>query len=159
MKKRIIPVLLVLAVLLTALVPIAASADKTVKYVYTRNSKPLNVRSWPSINADLLGTLPNGKAVTVENYTADYIWAVITYNGRTAYVMTQYLVDASPSNSNASPSSVDGSPDATAAQSAATASKHSLFMLQLYRIPRRSRNHVPACGSSVDCGGAVFLVE
>ena len=103
MKKRIIPVLLVLAVLLTALVPIAASADKTVKYVYTRNSKPLNVRSWPSINADLLGTLPNGKAVTVENYTADYIWAVITYNGRTAYVMTQYLVDASPSSPTPAP--------------------------------------------------------
>ena len=61
-----------------------------------RNSKPLNVRSWPSGNAALLGTIPNGRTVTVENYTADYAWAVITFEGKTAYVMSQYLVDASP---------------------------------------------------------------
>lgn len=95
MKKRIIPVLLVLAILMIALIP-AASAAGTVKYVYTRNGKPLNVRSWPSINSALLGTIPNGRAVTVENYTADYAWAVITFSGKTAYVMTQYLVDGSP---------------------------------------------------------------
>ena len=95
MKKRMISLLLVLAVLLIALIP-AASASGTVKYVYTRNSKPLNVRSWPDVNAAQVGTIPNGQAVTVENYTADYRWAVITFNGRTAYVMTQYLVDGSP---------------------------------------------------------------
>ena len=95
MLKRIMPFLLVLAILMIAVIP-AASAAGTVKYVYTRNSKPLNVRSWPSINAAQVGSLPNGQAVTVENYTADYAWAVITYNGRTAYVMSQYLVDGSP---------------------------------------------------------------
>ncbi len=95
MKKRMISLLLVLAVLLIALIP-AASASGTVKYVYTRNSKPLNVRSWPDVNAAQVGTIPNGQAVTVENYTADYRWAVITFNGQTAYVMTQYLVDSSP---------------------------------------------------------------
>ena len=87
--------LLMLALLLVALIP-AASASGTVKYVNTRNSKPLNVRSWPSVNAALLGTIPNGRAVTVENYTTDYTWAVISFGGRTAYVMTQYLVDGSP---------------------------------------------------------------
>ncbi len=97
MKKRLLPFLLVLAVLMTALIPVA-TAGGTVKYVYTRNSKPLNVRSWPNINAALIGTIPNGQAVSVENYTADYTWAVITYNGKPAYVMTQYLVDGSPVN-------------------------------------------------------------
>jgi uncharacterized protein YgiM (DUF1202 family) len=95
MKKRIVPFLLALAVLIAAMIP-AATAGGTVKYVYTRNSKPLNVRSWPSVNAALLGTIPNGRTVTVENYTADYAWAVITFEGKTAYVMSQYLVDASP---------------------------------------------------------------
>ena len=95
MKKRIILFLLVLAVLLTMLIP-AASAAVTVKYVYTRNSKPLNVRSWPDINAGLIGTIPNGQAVMVESYTADYTWAVIKHNGQTAYVMSQYLVDRTP---------------------------------------------------------------
>lgn len=95
MKKRIISFLLVSALLLLALIP-AATAAGTVKYVYTRNSKPLNVRSWPDTNAAILGTLPNGQKVTVQYYTSDYTWAVITFNKQTAYVMTQYLVDNPP---------------------------------------------------------------
>lgn len=95
MKKRIISFLLVSALLLLALIP-AATAAGTVKYVYTRNSKPLNVRSWPDTNAAILGTLPNGQKVTVQYYTSDYTWAVITFNKQTAYVMTQYLVDTPP---------------------------------------------------------------
>ena len=83
------------ALLLLALIP-AATAAGTVKYVYTRNSKPLNVRSWPDTNAAILGTLPNGQKVTVQYYTSDYTWAVITFNKQTAYVMTQYLVDTPP---------------------------------------------------------------
>ena len=102
MKKRIMPLLLALALLLIALIP-AASAAVSVKYVYTRNSKPLNVRSWPNINAGLIGTIPNGQAVMVENYTADYSWAVIKYNGQTAYVMSQYLVDSTPVNPTPTP--------------------------------------------------------
>lgn len=74
----------------------AATAAGITKYVYTRNGKPLNVRAWPSVNSSLLGTIPNGSAISVENYTTDYTWAVIRYNGQTAYVMTQYLVDGSP---------------------------------------------------------------
>ena len=95
MKKRTISFLLVLALLLIALIP-AATAAGTVKYVYTRNSKPLNVRSWPDTNAPQVGTLPNGQKVTVNYYTSDYTWAVITYNKQTAYVMSQYLVDKYP---------------------------------------------------------------
>lgn len=95
MKKRVIPLLLALALLMLTFVPAATAAGIT-KYVYTRNGKPLNVRAWPSVNSSLLGTIPNGSAISVENYTTDYTWAVIRYNGQTAYVMTQYLVDGSP---------------------------------------------------------------
>ena len=73
-----------------------AMAVSTVKYVYTRNSRPLNVRVWPDTKSALLGTIPNGTAVTVEGYTTDYTWAYIVYNGQNAYVMTQYLVDTYP---------------------------------------------------------------
>ena len=73
MKKRVIPLLLALALLMLTFVPAATAAGIT-KYVYTRN----------------------GSAISVENYTTDYTWAVIRYNGQTAYVMTQYLVDGSP---------------------------------------------------------------
>ncbi len=95
MKKRIIIFLLIAGILLAVLAPGAMAAGMT-KYVYTRNSLPLNVRAWPSLNSALLGKIPNGTAVTVENYTTDYNWAVIRFNGQTAYVMTQYLVDGSP---------------------------------------------------------------
>lgn len=95
MKKRIIIFLLIAGILLAMLAPGAMAAGMT-KYVYTRNSLPLNVRAWPSLNSALLGKIPNGTAVTVENYTTDYNWAVIRFNGQTAYVMTQYLVDGSP---------------------------------------------------------------
>ena len=109
MKKRTISFLLVLALLLIALVPAASAASKTVKYVYTRNSKPLNVRSWPDTNAAIIGSLPNGQKVTVEYYTSDYTWAVITYNRQTAYVMSQYLVDGTPVNPVTPSSSGGGS--------------------------------------------------
>ena len=92
MKKRIVPILLAVVLLTAALIPLA-TASGTVKYVSTRNGKPLNVRSWPSVSSSLLGTIPNGQAVTVENYTTYYTWAVITFNGQKAYVMTQYLMD------------------------------------------------------------------
>ncbi len=95
MNKRIIAFLLVLGIMAAVLAP-CASAYGMTKYVYTRNGKPLNVRAQPSINSALLGTIPFGKAVTVQNYTTDYTWAVISFNGMTAYVMTQYLVDGSP---------------------------------------------------------------
>ena len=83
MKKRVIPLLLALALLMLTFVPAATAAGIT-KYVYTRNGKPLNVRAWPSVNSSLLGTIPNGSAISVENYTTDYTWAVIRYNGQTA---------------------------------------------------------------------------
>ena len=97
MNKRILAFLLILGILAATLIP-CASAYGMVKYVYTRNGKPVNVRSQPSINSALVGTIAFGKAVTVENYTTDYTWAVITFNGRTAYVMSQYLVDGTPVN-------------------------------------------------------------
>ena len=98
MQKRIIPVFLALAILAVSLAS-CASAGSAVKYVYTRNGKPLNVRVWPDVNSGLLGTLPFGTAVSIEGYTSDYTWAVIVYNRQTAYVMTQYLVDTYPGGS------------------------------------------------------------
>ncbi len=103
MKKRLVPFLLALAILVIALVP-AAMADSSVKYVYARNGKPLNVRAWPDVNSALLGKIPIGTAVTVEAYTSNYTWANIRYNGQSAYVMTQFLVDTYPAGGFVPPS-------------------------------------------------------
>ena len=109
MKKRLVPLLLALAVLVMALVP-AAVADSAVKYVYTRNGKPLNVRAWPDVNSALLGKIPVGTSVTVESYSGNYTWANIRYNGQSAYVMTQYLVDVYPGGGGVTPSPVPVTP-------------------------------------------------
>ena len=92
MRKRLIAFLLVMMLGTVSLAGFAG-ADPVTKYVYTRNSKPLNVRVWPDITSALLGLLPNGSQVTVNGYSNDYTWATIQYNGQTAYVMTQYLAD------------------------------------------------------------------
>ena len=102
MKKRVVPFLLILAILMVALIP-ASVASGTVKYVYCRNGKPLNVRAWPDVNSALLGKIPVGTAVTVEAYTSNYTWANIRYNGQSAYVMTQYLVDTYPGGGGYTP--------------------------------------------------------
>ena len=107
MKKRVIAFLLVTGILVLALAS-CAMAVSTVKYVYTRNSRPLNVRVWPDTKSALLGTIPNGTAVTVEGYTTDYTWAYIVYNGQNAYVMTQYLVDTYPGGGGFTPTPVPG---------------------------------------------------
>ena len=49
----------------------------------------LNVRTYPSTNADKLGRIPAGTTVTVAgSYNG---WAQITYNGQTAWVSMDYL--------------------------------------------------------------------
>jgi uncharacterized protein YgiM (DUF1202 family) len=95
MKKRAVLFLLALVMLTVALAP-CAMAEQTVKYVYCRNGKPLNVRAYPDVNSKFLGTLENGTRVTIEGYTNNYTWATLIYKGQIAYVMTQYLVDYNP---------------------------------------------------------------
>ena len=102
MKKRLI--LFLTAVVLASVCMIPGALASQVKYVYTRNSSPLNVRAWPDVNSSLLGKLPNGSTVNVDSYTSDYMWASIIYNGQVAYVMTQYLTDGNPYNPTPTPS-------------------------------------------------------
>lgn len=108
MKKRVVPFLLAVALLVTALASFAA-AEPVRKYVYTRNGKPLNVRSWPDVDSTLVGTLPFGTEVMIEGYTSNYTWASLMFNGQIAYVMTQYLVDYSPVGPTPTPTPVPGS--------------------------------------------------
>lgn len=56
--------------------------------VATRGSN-LNVRSAPSLTAQIIGSIPNGSEVTV--FSVDNGWAVVTYNSVTGYVKAEYL--------------------------------------------------------------------
>ena len=102
MKKRAVLFLLALVMLTVTLAP-CAMAEQTVKYVYCRNGKPLNVRAYPDVNSKFLGTIANGTRVTIEGYTNNYTWATLIYKGQIAYVMTQYLVDYNPYDPSPAP--------------------------------------------------------
>ena len=85
MRKRLIAFLLVMMLGTVSLAGFAG-ADPVTKYVYTRNSKPLNVRVWPDITSSLLGTLPNGSRVTVNG--KDYSDTVSSTTGEMTYNAT-----------------------------------------------------------------------
>ncbi|MDD3410740.1 MAG: SH3 domain-containing protein [Eubacteriales bacterium] len=94
MKKRAFTLLLVLA-LLTACIPLSASALTASMYVYTSNGKSLNMRSYPSMDADIVTTLPYGAIVDV--YSGwDETWAHCSYNGVDGYCKTRYLTASVP---------------------------------------------------------------
>lgn len=56
--------------------------------VSTRGSN-LNVRYTPSLQADIIGQIPNGAEVTVFAQVPD--WSLVNYNGLVGYVSTQFL--------------------------------------------------------------------
>lgn len=56
------------------------------------NSQPLNMRTGPGTNFDVIGSIPIGTDVTVNNYyTVDggWVWADMSYNGQDCYCCIQ----------------------------------------------------------------------
>lgn len=71
--------------------PPETEAQTQVHKNYTTKSK-LNVRSEPSTNGTLLGTLASGTVVDYVN-TYDDKWTVIMFEGEKAYVAAEYLIE------------------------------------------------------------------
>lgn len=69
-----------------------AAADAGLVGTVKLTSGTLNVRSEPSTKAEIIGSLTNGKQVTVLKQLDQ--WAEIAYNGSSAYVSTTYLTIA-----------------------------------------------------------------
>ena len=66
-------------------------------YVYTSNGKPLNIRATPSINADVVGSIPYGTLVDYDPYTSITGWYHVFYKGNDGYCMARYFVVDKPS--------------------------------------------------------------
>jgi len=66
----------------------AVKADKKAT-VLTVNCDALRVRNKPSLEGEIIGFLKNGDAVEVTGGSKDF--AYIKYEGKTAYVMKQFL--------------------------------------------------------------------
>ena len=113
MNKRLLSLMLVTALALGLWLPSAQAGSYgflITKYVYTQNGLSLNVRESPSTSANVIGGLAFGTAVDVRSYTADGVWAIIAYNGYTAYVQSRYLVDYYPGPKPTTPVSPTSAP-------------------------------------------------
>lgn len=84
--KKVVKFLLLTVWLICSYVTMAQDKEETQLYVTTVN---LNVRSAPSSNAKLLGTLSKGE--TVEVYSITKSWANVNYKGSKAFVSAKYI--------------------------------------------------------------------
>ncbi len=61
-----------------------------VRGIVVTDGSGLNLRSYPNTDASILTSIPNGSALTV--YGSVNNWYVVTWNGRTGYVSSEYVV-------------------------------------------------------------------
>lgn len=73
---------------------VAKSNSTTQTYYVSTNGSNLNVRAAASQDSALLGKLSNGTEVSV--YSISGSWAMIAYNGGSAYVCKDYLTRTAP---------------------------------------------------------------
>ena len=62
-----------------------------IMYVKTQNGGTLNLRQSTSIVSAILAQIPNGAKLEVEK--ANNTWSKTTYNGKTGFVMTEFLIE------------------------------------------------------------------
>ena len=96
--KKLLAVVLILA-LATASAAVALAGNGTsIMYVKTANGKPVNVRSAPSKNAEIIGSAPYGHQVLTDwSYAGNDGWTRVVWGGRgDGYIMTRFLVDYNP---------------------------------------------------------------
>lgn len=61
-----------------------------VRGVVVTDGTGLNLRSFPSVNSDIIASIPNGAAVTVYGNVNN--WYVVSWNGMTGYAFADYIV-------------------------------------------------------------------
>lgn len=64
--------------------------------VQARATVDLNMRSGPSTQYGVVGSIPRGGVATLSRCTDGYVWCEATYNGRTGWAAARYLEAVSP---------------------------------------------------------------
>ncbi len=92
MKRQVIALVCVAMILTIMIVPMVASASIYYGYVKTANYNPLNMRADTTTDSAIIGKIPYGKQVELDDYYLDNSWIGVTYNGKRGYVMARYIV-------------------------------------------------------------------
>lgn len=107
--KKVISLILAMMLLVLFTSAVMSESQGTDMYVYTKNGKPLNVRSSMSTEDDsnIIGSLKYGTKVITYGHQDG--WAIIDYGNTTGYIMYRFLVKEKPdpytgSNSSSSAS-------------------------------------------------------
>lgn len=107
--KKVISLILAMMLLVLFTSAVMSESQGTDMYVYTKNGKPLNVRSSMSTEDDsnIIGSLKYGTKVVTYGHQDG--WAIIDYGNTTGYIMYRFLVKEKPdpytgSNSSSSAS-------------------------------------------------------
>lgn len=107
--KKVISLILAMMLLVLFTSAVMSESQGTDMYVYTKNGKPLNVRSSMSTEDDsnIIGSLKYGTKVITYGHQDG--WAIIDYGNTTGYIMYRFLMKEKPdpytgSNSSSSAS-------------------------------------------------------
>lgn len=90
---------LLLAVLITALLPLQGVLAQDQLFAMVSGTKSLNIRSGPGVGYQWLGSMPNGAWVQVQANYGDWYQVYISEKGISGYMSANYLKTASASGS------------------------------------------------------------
>ncbi len=107
--KKVIGLILAMMLLVLFTSAVMSESQGTDMYVYTKNGKPLNVRSSMSTEDDsnIIGSLKYGTKVVTYGHQDG--WAIIDYGNTTGYIMYRFLVKEKPDPYTGSNSTSSGS--------------------------------------------------
>ena len=95
MNKRALAFSLALVLVLSLFTTVTALASSTM-YVYTSNGKSLNMRDYPSMDGNVITSIPYGAKVSVDYDFVGSSWVSVTYKSTTGYCMSRYLSTTKP---------------------------------------------------------------
>ena len=95
MRKRILSLALLVAMLAALTVPAAMAEDAYPMYVCTGNGRTLNLREAPNTNSKVLCQIPYGDEVWI-SYKVDKTWSYGHWAGQFGYMQTRFLVSTKP---------------------------------------------------------------
>ena len=100
MMKRLMILMMIVTLLAASVISVASAAGTSIMYVKTANGKNVNVRSAPSTDAEIIGSLKYGDHIIADwSYAGNDGWTKVIYGGTgmgTAYIMSRFLVDEDP---------------------------------------------------------------